>query len=219
MTEQGDEMIRVVRALLIAALVLVVGCGGGDPEAETSASPEAAAAEPTQSPAAPSEEAEPTEASEEPTEASEEPTEVAAAEVEPAKELLVPLSGGYAYGPLPKSASQGLEQQLSGGPAAKVIGDFATRSVTKGGKPVAVLFAIRFSAEATNEDKAGFAGGVAQGAGGKARAVTIAGKEAVFIKAATPAFLVPGEDYALLFFGQKRGAIEPVVEAVIKGLE
>ena len=203
---------RVVRALLIAALLFIVGCGGGEPAAESSDSPEATpAAEATESPTAASEEAEPTEASEEPTET--------AAEVVPAEELLVPPSGGYAYGKLPKAATKGLQQQLAGPAVEKIIGDFATRSITKGGKPVAVLFAMRFTPEATDQDKTGFVAGVAQGAGGKPKAAKIAGKQVVFIKGPTPVYVFPGEDYALLFFGQSKAGIKPAVAAVITGLD
>ena len=203
---------RVVRALLIGALLFVVGCGGGEPAAESSDAPEATeATEAAESPTAASEA--------EPTEASEEPTEAAAAEVAPAEELLVPPSGGYAYGKLPKAATKGLQQQLGGPAVEKIIGDFATRSITKGGKPVAVLFAMRFTAEATDQDKTGFVAGIAQGAGGTPKAAKIAGKQVVFIKGPTPVYVFPGEDYALLFFGQSKAGIKPAVAAVITGLD
>lgn len=208
---------RVFRPLLIAALVLLIGCSsGGEPAPTESDAASASEAEPTEASEVAS--AEPTEAEEE---ATEEPTEedVASGGVESAAALFAPLPSGFKYAKLPQGAQQQLQSQLGGVEGSPIIGDFKARAINKKAKPVAVMFAVRFSDKATKADRRQFDVGVAQGVGAKGRPVTVGGKGVTLIKAQTPIYLYSGSDFSLLIFGTGQSDIEPVVAKVVQGVE
>lgn len=213
---------RVLRALLIAGLVLLVGCSsGGDPAPESSDAAAPAEEDPTETPTAAASD----EVTEEPTEeATEEPTEdatedVAGGEREPASALFASPPEGYAYTKLPAAAQKQLQGQLGGVENNPIIGDFEARSLNKGATPVAIVFAVRFSEQATAADRKGFDVGVAKGAGAKGQPVTVGGKDMTFIDAAASLYLYSGDDYSVLFFGPRKGPLKAAVADVAQGLE
>jgi hypothetical protein len=204
----------LVRAFLIACLVLLVGCGGGDTPTTDAASsePEAAQAEPSESPT-PEASEEPTEAETE--EASEEPEE-AEDDGAPTGELFVSLPSGYKYAKLPNNVRKQMETQVAGN--NNIVGDAEGRFVGKGKAPAAIVLAVRFNSNVTGADLTGFEQGVAQGLGVKGKSETVGGQEVTFIPSKPAGYVLMGDDYGIVFFGDKKAAIKLVVAAFAEGL-
>ena len=197
---------RVVHWVLIACMVLAVGCSSDDPDLTPSGSE---GSEISQASETPSAEATETPAPTQPP--TETPTEQPTTPAEPARELFTSLPRGYRYVNLPTETREQLSDLMGGIEQDPIIHDVATKYVKKRSSSIAAVMAIRFTAESTTSDRRRFAQGIT---GDDAKRARIARKDVLFIDGRKWAFYM-GDDFALVFARASRTGLERVVRAMV----